>query len=400
MEADSVCACVSSLAATALGAGALALPYAFSLTGVGLGLVTMTFAGVTSALSLQILMVAARYTDAKGYAAVLELAVGSHWASVALDIVLVINGFGALVCILIFEGDFIPAILAHPPAIFESEGANFPRNVAVMGAAVAAWPLTLSSNISALRYVSLLVPIVLMTTIVIVVWDTPGLHAMLRASGGRVEWWDFEPRRWLQALAIMVNAFASHMNGIPCVHELANPSVARIVKASVYGNLLVWILLSVMGIAGYLSWGAATQGDFLLNYPGESLDIWACRVMLALLVYLVLPVACFPTARSGAQLFFAAVGRRVAEVGPVAHASSATVLILAAMCVARSVRNVASVLEFLGGQLAASLMFWFPAVVYRLLLWSTQPRVFRGFVLLVLVVIASLCWASVLIKFV
>lgn len=400
LEPDSVRTCISNLAATALGAGALALPYAFSLTGIGLGLLTLTLAGLVSALSLQVLMVAARYTDTKSYAAVLELAVGSRAASFALDLVVLMNGVGSITCILIFEGDFVPAILGEPPAFLGLGGLAVSRTCAVVGAAVLVWPLTLSSNISALRYVSIAVPCALLTTIAIVLCDAPGLHRALRAAGGRVAWWDFDLRRWLQAVAIMVNAFANHMNAIPCVNQLATPSIARIVKSTFNGNLLVWALLASLGVGGYVSWGAATQGDFLLNYPKGKAEIWVCRVMLALIVYLVLPVALLPTAKSTAQLLLSAAGAKTAEIGPKTHGLSATLLLLCCTGIATKVSNVASVLGVLGGLLASSLMFWFPALVFRLLLWPTQPRLFRGYVLFAIVLFGVLGWASVAIKFV
>lgn len=397
LEAGSIRTCSSALAATSLGAGALALPYAFSLTGVGLGLATLTAAGLVASLSLQILMVAARYTGMKSYAAVLELAVGSTAASTALDLVVLMNGIGALVCILIFEGDFVPAIVAAPPGGLP--GMQLGREAAIFAAALAAWPLTLSSNISALRYVAVLVPLVLLATVAIVLADTPSLSKAVRERGETVLWWHFEPRKWLQAVAIMVNAFANQMNAIPCANQLSKPSIARIVKATVNGNLLVWALLASLGLGGYLSWAAATQGDFLLNYPQGRPEIWSCRVMLALIVYLVLPVSCLPTAKSGAQLLFKSMGHSTAEVGPKAHAVSATVLLVCCMFVSLKVTNVAAVLGFLGGLLASSLMFWFPAAIFWLLLWPTQPRYVRSLVLLLLVLFGTFGWASVLVPY-
>jgi len=396
LEPDSVRSCSSALAATALGAGALALPYAFSLTGIGLGLLTLTLAGLVSSLSLQILMVAARYTNTRSYSAVLELSVGSRVASLALDLVVLFNGVGSVICILIFEGDFVPAVLAKPPGF---EGIGIERYVAVVGAALAAWPLTLSANISALRYVAVAVPVALLATILIVLYDVPELHRELRSAGDRVMWWHFEPRKWLQAVVIMINAFANHMNAIPCVNQLGKPSISRIVKATVNGNLLVWALLSALGVGGYVSWASATKGDFLLNYPEGRPEIWFCRLMLALIVYLVLPVALLPTAKSGAQLLLAAAGASRGEVGPRVHRLSATLLLTFCTFIAAKVSNVASVIGLLGGLLASSLMFWFPAVVYRLLLWPTQPHIFRGPVLSSIVLFGSLGWASVAINY-
>lgn len=400
LEPGSVRTCSSALAATALGAGALALPYAFSLVGVGLGLLTLTAAGIVSACSLQILMVSARYTNTESYAAVLELALGSRKASTVLDLVVLMNGVGSITCCLIFEGDFIPALLGSPPDFLGLPSYGLSREHAVIGAALLVWPLTMSSEISALRYVAVLVPIALFTTICIVVWDAPSLHEQVRSRGGHVKWCDFDLRRWLQAVAIMVNAFANHMNAIPSGNTLNNPSVARIVKATVNGNLMVWSLLASLGIGGYMSWAEFTKGDFLLNYPEGRPEIWVCRLMLSLIVYFCLPVALLPTAKSGAQLlsscFFGSYGR----VSPRVHALSATCLLVTCTCIATQVADVASVLGILGGLLASSLMFWFPAIVLRWLLWPTQPQVVRGAVLLTLLFFGVCGWTSVVAKYV
>jgi len=144
----SIRGCAAALAATSVGSGALAVPHAFSLVGVGLGAATLVLVTVVSAASLQVLMVAARYTGVDSYAAVLELSLGSHAAAFALDIVMTLNGVGALVCILIFEGDFLPAVLAAPPLGLPSF--SVARPVAIGAAALCAWPLAVKEQLSSL----------------------------------------------------------------------------------------------------------------------------------------------------------------------------------------------------------------------------------------------------------
>jgi len=401
LEPGSIRSASLALMATALGAGALAIPFAFSLTGVGLGLATLFAAAMVSALSLQILMVAARYTGLKSYAELLELAAGSAAASLMLDLTVVLNGVGAVTCILIFEGDFLPAIFKSPPGGLP--GFALPRSWAVAGAALAAWPLTLPDDISALRYVSILVPLAVMITVAIVLTDTPELHREVRELGGaagRVQWWDFEPMRWLKAASIMVNAFANHQNAVPVARQLDNPSVARIVKTTVNANLAVWALLASMGMGGYMSWAGLTKGDFLLNYPDGRPEIWICRIMLSLVVYLVLPVSILPTAKSGAQLILRLCGHRTAEISGKAHAMSATLLLCGCTTIALLVSDVAAVIGVLGGVLASSLMFWFPALVFWKLLWPTQPRFARGPALAAIVFFGVTGFSSVILPIV
>lgn len=391
MNPGSIRTCSSALAATALGAGALALPYAFSLTGIALGILTMAFAAMVSSLSLQVLMVAARYSGSKSYASLLELAVGNRIASVLLDVMITLNGIGAITCILIFEGDFLPNVFVTPPW---GGGIVISRTILILGAALAAWPLTWPSEISALRYVAVAVPIVLVATVLIVAAEAPG---RMEQKHEDIIWWDFDLRQWLKAVAIMVNAFANHQNAVPTVNQLDSPSIARIVKATVNGNLIVWVLLVSLGVSGYLTWGSATMGNFIKNYPSTDAGIWCCRVMLSLICYFVLPVALLPTSKSLAQLLLQLGGRTGPRrtVGRGLHITSATCLLVGCTGLALIFKDVTVVIGILGGVIASSLMFWFPALVFWKLLWPVQPTCFRLPVLLAMLFFGICGWASV-----
>jgi amino acid permease len=398
MNRGSVRTCSASLAATALGSGALALPFAFSLTGVVLGILTMVLAAMVSALSLQILMVAARYSDCKSYASLLELTVGNRCASILLDVMITCNGIGAITSILIFEGDFLPSVLSSPPW---GGGWNVARHWTVIGIALAAWPLTWPRKISALRYASVAKIIVLIGTIILVIIqmfssDELKKEMNVDAAEGAVMW-HFTVSDWLKAVAVMVNAFANHQNAIPSVNELEHPSIARVVKATVYGNMMVWVVLVLLGVGGYVTWGSATHGNFITNYPSSDKIMWSCRVMLALACYLVLPVALFPTSKSCAQLVLQVRGRSepTRTVGRVLHISTATLLLAIITTLAIAITDVTVVLGVLGGVIASSLMFWFPALVYWKFLWPTQPRCVRLPILLSLLFLGICGWASV-----
>jgi amino acid permease len=280
----------------------------------------------------------------------------------------------------------------------QGRGVSVDRSVAVIAAALLVWPLTLPADPSALRYVAAAVPAALIITIGIVLWDCPDLHQAHQELGDDIVLWNPNLRNWLQAAAIMVNAFANIQNAVPTAHELERPTVQRIIKATVNGQCIIWLLLASLGIGGYLSWGSATKGDFLLNYPQGRPEIWTCRLMLAIIVYCVLPLATLPTAKSIAQLLLAAVGSR-RQVSPTLHAVSATLVLALCTATALKVSDVASVIGVVGGLLASSLCFWFPAIIFRKLLWPIQPMIFRWPVLLVILFLGASCWVSVAMGF-
>merc|ERR1719379_942542 len=109
---------------------------------------------IVSSLSLQILMVGARYTNPESYSSLLAMVAKSRALSFALDFFIVLNGIGAITCIMIFEGDFVPSIFAAPP--WGGNGLHLDRAIAVLAVAFAVYPLTLPSDLSALRYTSVL----------------------------------------------------------------------------------------------------------------------------------------------------------------------------------------------------------------------------------------------------
>jgi len=391
LQPGSVRSCSSTLVATSLGTGVLSLPFAFSLCGLVLGALTLTISALVSALSLQILIVSARYTHTASYADLLEKSVQRPAASLVLDLTILLNGIGCVACLLIFEGDFLPAVFA--PLVFAP---TLTRVSAVVCAAVAVWPLVLPANLAALRYVAVASPVVLLGTIAVVLYEAPGRYDAVIAGGDKVPIWDFEVIRWLQAVSIMVNAFMSHNNAVPAGNMLERPSILRIVKATVNANAISWTLFMAIGIGGYLSWGAATQGDFLLNYPQDSWAIWSCRVMLAVIVYTVIPLALSPTSRSFGQLLGKACGKSGPEwPTPTAHAMIATSLLCLCMGIASAVSNVATLMSILGGLFATALMFWFPALIFWHMLYPMQSYVVRAAVLGVLVFFGTCGFASV-----
>lgn len=394
LQTGSVRSCTAALAATSLGSGSLALPYAFSLTGIGVGMVTMIFALVVSSLSLQILMVAARYTNSRSYASIIALVAKSRWISLALDLCVVFNGIGAITCILIFQGDFIPSVFASPPWL--THGIVLDRRIAVLCATLAVYPLTLPEEISALRYTSVVVPVVLLATIAIVWSQVPDRLDTIQQKGEDIIWWDFDLKNWITSFPLMVNAFTNHQNAVPTANQLDQPSVARIVKATLNANLIVLTILVSIGLGGYLSWGADTQGNFIRNYPTDNTGIWACRVMLAITVYFVIPVALSPASKSCAQLVLSATssGNNVSVSRPL-HIFSSTLCLGACTAIAVATDDIASVIGILGGLLATSVMFWFPAIIYWIALWPTQPPICRHVVLASIVFFGVCGFASV-----
>jgi len=388
--------CVLTLAATALGSGVLALPYAFSHVGLMVGLLVLTLAACLSCVSLVILMVAARYTEAESFAALLALAAGSSKAGLVLDACLVIYGCTALLALLIFEGDFVPAIL-------DAFGLpSLGRTLSIIGVAALAWPFVLPAKISALRYVAALSPFAILYVAGNVVVQTPAYYHEALLNDSKPVLWMFKPVQMLQALSIFVFSVMCHANAVPVVHILDRPSVARIVKVATYSNTCCWTLYVLIGVGGYLSFQGNVQGDFILNYPDDSKSMLCCRVMMAVVCFVGIPMNSGNCVMALQKLLAAAWQRNPEpemEDRPLLFALLATVVLSIATVGAIHLTDVAKVISVAGGSLTTLQMFWIPAYVYWKILYPSQPRVFRICVLATMISAGVAGFSSVIATF-
>merc|ERR1719436_2398800 len=108
----------------------------FKQSGIILGLLLLLIGAVLAHLSLVVLMSCARYTDSGSMSHLVSLADGGRGGR-AVDIVIAIYGIAAVLCYMIFIGDFFCGI-AHSPFL----AWDVSRERLIVGiAAVVVWPL-------------------------------------------------------------------------------------------------------------------------------------------------------------------------------------------------------------------------------------------------------------------
>jgi len=395
-------ACVLTFVATALGSGVLALPFAFAKVGLVLGALMLTVACLLGAISLTILMMAARYTEAPTFAALLASATGSAKAGLLMDAIVLIYGTASLVALFIFEGDFLPAILQS----FTGGEGQWPtpsRERCIIATALLAWPLVLPSEVSALRYVAAFSPFAILLMGFTVLAEVPrqlAIDVIVNRNAvdhSHLKFWDATPVEFLQAMSIFFFSVMCHTNAVPVAQMLERPSVYRIVKVACFTNLLCWVLYMLIGIGGYLSFRGAVQGDFLLNYPTTSMPIQFCRALLAVVCFVGLTLNMTPCVQAARNLSTAAAsfGHDLeAKESKGMHALLATVVLATATVGGIHLLNAATVIGLLGGSLTTLQMFWMPAIVYRQLVWQTQPKTFRVLALTILLTAGVVGFAS------
>jgi len=147
-----------------------------------------------------------------------------------------------------------------------------------------------------------------------------------------------------------------------------------------------------------MSFQDAVKGDFILNYPVQSRSMLICRMMMAVVCYVGIPMNSSQAVQALQKLLTAIVQRNPEpqmEERPFLFAFLATILLTIATIGAIHLTDVAKVISVAGGSLTTLQMFWIPAYVYWKILYASQPPVFRQCVLATMILAGLAGFASV-----
>jgi amino acid permease len=376
-----------------MGGGVLCLPYAFRQTGYLLGIGLLLISAWIAYTSLLFLLEAAQKTKKHSYSDLLHSVVG-HKMAIALDVSLIIYGYGALVCYFIFLSSFIPDVLENYIEISPA--------TAIVIAWMISLPLAIPEKISALRIFSPISLISLCMIAFLTVYKSVELHAK---HGKVFEPYIIEPVGFLQSLNIALFAFGSHLNVLPVGGELQQPSTRRIRKVIFRVCGLLLIFYGLVAFAGYYAFGEETQQNFVAGFPAET-SAKLCRIFMSASLMICLPVNSNPIAHCFVHL----VGAREqsqqqpperqppsleGHLLPQSSASpssnrepfkllriTAGITILSLACVsAIYAPGAADVISLLGGSLGTFMMIVCPCVIQ----WKVFPGEKQGKIYLMLI---------------
>lgn len=303
IEVGGVRQCLFTLVQTSLGGGLLAIPSAMQMTGLGLGLAMLVFNGVVLCLGVEVVMRGAIRMEVKDTAALLAKCVGK-WSGPGMDLLLVLYANGAIITFFILLGDFVPAIVSHMVALswlppFSAPFGWSMRTASIVASLLIAIPMCVPSKLSALRYLSPLPLMALMVTAVTIITKFPAnFEAHIgKPSFGDINWatlnWNF-----FKAYGILLFVCNCHLNVVPVVSEMKQPSITRIQKVSFRVPLILITFYAMIAAGGYLSHLAHTRQNILTNYPTESPEIILSMALMCCTVLVGIPTFVNPSARS------------------------------------------------------------------------------------------------------
>lgn len=374
MGEGSLVAAVFTLVSSAMGAGCLSLPFMFRQSGVLLGLVMLFVGAALAHLSLVVLMSCARYTNSDSMSQLVALISRGKGHRKLVDVVIAVYGVAAVLCYLMFIGDFFSGI-ARSPFL----GWSVSREALIVGiAALVVWPLSLLRGLTALRHVCVLsVGAICITSLVVAcktpaqqlaTWQTYADLGSEASDGPEIRWWNGDPKKALQSFSIALFAFSAHTNAVPVASSLSKADGSSIWLASLYSVSIEFAFYAVMGIAGYLSFRSLTKQDFILNYGNDDVVMFLVRCVYGIVVCVGAPINLSPAASSILEL--------LSPRSPPPTCLRPAIVTLAVgccVCVAVCSEQIADVIGLCGASFGSLIALAWPALIYRRVLFDLHP---------------------------
>jgi amino acid permease len=165
-----------------------------------------------------------------------------------------------------------------------------------------AFPLSCLRQLAFLRitsYLSLAMTFYMVALVVTkaLTQDFPEFAAPDRPERGEKQWIRMDNMaKVLQAVPVFTFCFCGHMNMLPIVNELINPTLVRLNVIIVSASLAAGVIYSTLAIAAYESFGNNTPQDLLTFYSNDQ-AVKVARVGMAVVCAAFYPLLVQPVRR-------------------------------------------------------------------------------------------------------
>jgi len=267
MEQNTLTGSIFTLTNTILGGGTLAVPFAIACSGYILGLLILIILAMVTRYSVKLLLQAsdmAGVNCAKTYESLGHLTMGKYGTWLA-EFTFIFGGFGTLMSNFIFISDLFCVALNIP-----STWNNHVMIVCTIGFIM---PLSFSQKIGKLQYVSLLATL----SVAYVVIFT--LFSWITFQHAQREGITVEPVKAVlintdsvYTITLLLGAYACHNTTLPVYEELKDRTFGRMQRAVSTAISIAFVLYTIIGLSGYLSFSSSTMDNLLLNYSDDVLE--------------------------------------------------------------------------------------------------------------------------------
>ncbi|GAA5857001.1 hypothetical protein JCM9279_007309 [Rhodotorula babjevae] len=378
--------CIANLANTIIGTGSLAMAHAFSGEGLIPGIVMVMVCGGAAAFGLYLLTRSAAMAPHRA-ASFSSLSTLTYPGLARLfDFAVALKCFGVSISYLIVIGALVPKVVhSFNPDLTDS--VLLDRRLWILASMTLLCPLAFLRRLDSLKLTSYIALCAIGYLIFVVVFYTFVSHEHLPPSGN-FELFRFGPS-FIQSLPVQIFAFTCAQNVFAVYNEVRTNSQARlnlVIGTSIGGAAIIY---EILGILGYLTFGAAVGGNIIEMYPRTRL-VSFCQVGITILVLFSYPLQLHP-ARASLDKFLFPV--KPTEGGdddePVSAGDHGTgdeiplarfviesgVLLFSTFVIAMFVSSLEVVLGFVGATGSTTISFILPAVFFlSLFKGSTDPR--------------------------
>ncbi|MCJ1470545.1 hypothetical protein MMC07_009191 [Pseudocyphellaria aurata] len=360
-----------NMANSIIGAGIIGQPYAFRQAGLMMAIILLVVLTVTVDWTIQLIVINSKLCGTDSFQATMEYCFGRA-GLIAISVAQWAFAFGGMVAFCIIVGDTIPHVMtaAFPslpstPYLWLLTNRKAVIIVFILGIS---FPLSLYRDISKLAKASTLALISMSVIIITIIIQgervPPDLRGDLRGSL-------FIRSGIFQAIGVISFAFVCHHNSLLIYGSLKEPTMDRFAKVTHYSTSISMAACLTMALAGFLTFGAKTQGNVLNNFPTDNIMINIARLCFGLNMLTTLPLEAFVCREVMTNYWFPGE-----PWNPNRHLIFTTSLVICAMTLALITCDLGAVFELIGATSACALAYMFPPLCYIKLSsrsWRTIP---------------------------
>mmetsp|Transcript_15111 Transcript_15111/g.32799 ORF Transcript_15111/g.32799 Transcript_15111/m.32799 type:complete len:632 (+) Transcript_15111:106-2001(+) len=292
---SSILGASSNLVNSIVGAGIIGIPYALRMSGLWAGVLLLLLVAVLTDKSLRILIEQASFHPKLGHLNIhtFEDLASYPFGKVGSGFVLFnmfICAYGAMVAYLLIIKDTVPTVMG-----FEHGTHLWERNLIVIATSLFIMvPLSMQRDMASLSFTSALSVTADMILVLFIAAFSP-IKENVAANGGIGEILknDGINSTLFVGLGILSTAMACQHSAFIVANSLENKSRQRWRWVTHQSIALSAALCLVLGICGYLGFLDMTQGDVLNNFPLDSMQANAARVLLAFTMFFTYPMESF-----------------------------------------------------------------------------------------------------------
>jgi amino acid permease len=294
-----------NLTNTIVGAGILGLPYAYSNAGWVVGSIFLVASATFSFTGMTLLSFCAAKTGFPSTFYSVTRQMHKHMPTF-VDILILMQLFGAAVAYLIIVGDLMPqACAAFNAASFWTN-----RTTWIVTAFLAVFPLSIPHNIDFLKYTSGASIIFLIIMIIsLIVYGLPNdgynpcedqnLNDDTSPCQGKsiIAGNGISITKTLEVMSMFIFSYCCQVSTFPIFNELENGSIKKFQSVTFVSLFSSTVMYAFGAGFGYYTYGDSIKSDLLLNYPVESI-MTVARMMIAFVVTFSYPLQINPARRS------------------------------------------------------------------------------------------------------